>query len=468
MNKIILALSLSILVICSGVGIVNAQDSACNCYCGNEGVGSELIGLADSESDCSTVCESQGDTHVSCSAETETTPLANPLCWNKEECEETNGVWADEQPAECEAGYHYCYPEPEDISLGVSIGGVETVQDLGTYINLIYTYGLSIAGILVVVMIMIAGAMYIIGSRGGNTEEVTKAKERISNALIGLVLLLSSYLILSIINPDTVEFKTLQFEKIKPSLFIIGSCNAYEDAGYTVDPVSSGNESCGDTGIVSKNPSGQSMELECTYDFCEDGNRCANVGGEQKCLSCGTVTSEVVDGFTASGANCSQLTPPASDQPSGAEYVCHHIKDVDFNNAVSEAFGNLELVGTIPINIGIEAISAAVESANSKVNGACGLVELNCSNTEIKSCSDYDNVTVSGGDPSQKMAELDSIEDLIGDYCTNDPCGVGPCTLSAGIGDIFLEIGTGWVNCSDAEVIPPDERPIGSDFNLVE
>lgn len=89
---------------------------------------------------------------------------------------------------------------------------------LPEYIAGIYNFGLMVAGFLAMVMIMIGGFMYI--AAGGNQTIIGKAKERIFNALIGLVILLLSYTILNTINPELVsqtESKRTLGEKVPPA-----------------------------------------------------------------------------------------------------------------------------------------------------------------------------------------------------------------------------------------------------------
>ncbi|MDO8582296.1 MAG: pilin [bacterium] len=87
---------------------------------------------------------------------------------------------------------------------------------LPQYIAGVYNFGLMVAGFLAMVMIMIGGFMYI--AAGGNQTIIGKAKERIFNAIIGLVILLLSYTILYTINPDLVnqeKSKATLGEKLK-------------------------------------------------------------------------------------------------------------------------------------------------------------------------------------------------------------------------------------------------------------
>lgn len=82
-------------------------------------------------------------------------------------------------------------------------GGNVTSLFIQEYIAAFVNYAVGIAGIFAIVMIMIGGAQYMIGSTAGSVEQ---AKKRISDALVGLVLVLGSYTILYVVNPETTTF----------------------------------------------------------------------------------------------------------------------------------------------------------------------------------------------------------------------------------------------------------------------
>lgn len=99
--------------------------------------------------------------------------------------------------------------------LEVPIGNFNLVTGgIGQYLSTIYNFGVSIAGILAVVMIMYGGFRWLTAM--GSSGTITKAKETIVAAIVGLVLLLCSYLLLYTINPNFV--KTPGFSIIKISL----------------------------------------------------------------------------------------------------------------------------------------------------------------------------------------------------------------------------------------------------------
>lgn len=83
---------------------------------------------------------------------------------------------------------------------------------LGEYIKAIYRVGIAIAGIVSVIMIIVAGFLW--AASGGNTEVITQQKQRIEKAVIGLIIAVGSYTILFSINPRLTEFGSLKVEYI--------------------------------------------------------------------------------------------------------------------------------------------------------------------------------------------------------------------------------------------------------------
>lgn len=71
-------------------------------------------------------------------------------------------------------------------------------NDLSQYLNALFQFSLSIGAILAVIMIVYGGYLYM-GSDMWATKQ--KAKQKITDAVIGLLLLLGIYLILYQINP---------------------------------------------------------------------------------------------------------------------------------------------------------------------------------------------------------------------------------------------------------------------------
>jgi len=80
--------------------------------------------------------------------------------------------------------------------------------DFYTYVSYIYKFGIGAIGICALLMITIGGYMYM--ASAGNNASMEKAKGVIYDAVVGLLLAMSSYLILYIINPDLVKIKRLE------------------------------------------------------------------------------------------------------------------------------------------------------------------------------------------------------------------------------------------------------------------
>ncbi len=78
-------------------------------------------------------------------------------------------------------------------------------QELPEYINYLFIFGLGLVAFLALGQMMLGGLTYILAA--GNVAKVEAAKDTIQQALIGLGLLLVSYLLLNAINPDLVNLR---------------------------------------------------------------------------------------------------------------------------------------------------------------------------------------------------------------------------------------------------------------------
>ena len=76
---------------------------------------------------------------------------------------------------------------------------------IGQYVAGIYNYALAIVGIIAAIILMAGGLIWLISA--GDASKITKAKELIIGSISGLVILLASYTILTIVNPDLVNLK---------------------------------------------------------------------------------------------------------------------------------------------------------------------------------------------------------------------------------------------------------------------
>jgi hypothetical protein len=87
--------------------------------------------------------------------------------------------------------------------LEVQIPGLPQNPTLIDYRNVIFTFLIGIGGILAVFSLVLGGIGYI--TSAGNPESRSNAKKRVTSAIFGLVLLVSSYIIIQRINPKLIS-----------------------------------------------------------------------------------------------------------------------------------------------------------------------------------------------------------------------------------------------------------------------
>ncbi len=98
--------------------------------------------------------------------------------------------------------------------------GYVCVYTIGSYINAIYAWGAGAGITFAIVLIMIGGLQYIIASATGDT---SKAIERMRNATIGLVLVLSVTAVLKFANPAITSFSPVRVEILDPVSYVVQS-----------------------------------------------------------------------------------------------------------------------------------------------------------------------------------------------------------------------------------------------------
>ena len=81
------------------------------------------------------------------------------------------------------------------------------------YVQAIYRFALFGVGIAALLMLSIGGFMYM--SSAGNQALAGSAKQVITNALFGLLMVLLAWLLLSVINPDLTSVNLKSLEKLR-------------------------------------------------------------------------------------------------------------------------------------------------------------------------------------------------------------------------------------------------------------
>ncbi len=101
-----------------------------------------------------------------------------------------------------------------------SDGGVIEVPFLAEYIAAVYAYLLGISVLVAAIMMIFGGFKYVLGSTFAT---ISSGKKTVTDALIGLVLLFSSYTLLSALNPATVAPQTLNITTTTEKAYTIAA-----------------------------------------------------------------------------------------------------------------------------------------------------------------------------------------------------------------------------------------------------
>lgn len=105
-------------------------------------------------------------------------------------------------------------PTIKFTDLGPAEGGkTYDLPWIAEYIAGIYRYSVGFGGIIATVMVIIGGFQYL--TAGGDSGRVKAGKQRIADAVIGLLLLVGSYVVLYTVNPDLVSLQSLRLLSIK-------------------------------------------------------------------------------------------------------------------------------------------------------------------------------------------------------------------------------------------------------------
>ncbi|MBU1028770.1 hypothetical protein KKE28_01040 [Patescibacteria group bacterium] len=88
---------------------------------------------------------------------------------------------------------------------------------LADYIVGVYRYAIFFGSILSLIMIILSGLQWL--TAGGDAGRVGAAQKRITNAVVGLLLLLGSFLVLSTINPNLTMLNPLHIKMVNPQRF---------------------------------------------------------------------------------------------------------------------------------------------------------------------------------------------------------------------------------------------------------
>ena len=160
--------------------------------------------------------------------------------------------------------------------------------DLKVYIESIYNVALILVTLAAVLMLSIGGFWYL--TSAGNTSRMGTAKEIIVDSLIGLVIALTAWLILNVINPDLVKTTLTSLPMVPITAQSgapggIGNPPTADAAGYAAQILANGNISVnasGDcksqTGVVSPKKNLEDTKAGVQAAACYAGKSCPSQG----------------------------------------------------------------------------------------------------------------------------------------------------------------------------------------------
>lgn len=103
-----------------------------------------------------------------------------------------------------------------------------TLAPIAIYINSLYQYMAGAIGIIAAIMIMVGGIIWL--TSAGSSTKVEEAKEMIVSSLIGMALVLCSWIILYTVNPDLVNLKAPAVPSIAGKTFCCDPATGPQDA----------------------------------------------------------------------------------------------------------------------------------------------------------------------------------------------------------------------------------------------
>ncbi len=283
------------------------------------------------------------------------------------------------------------------VPLEVTIGSYASAADIPSYVAALYRYGLGIGVTLAMVMVVVGGFQYM--TARGNPSAIGAARGRITNAILGLLLLLGSFTLLQTINPELVTMRNIIVPPIQRVETIDNKCEDLPRPPFSVSPTSG---RCGEEGTVSRSDGVGVANNTCTWGTCSGAEPgvCVVRGSEGPgCVVCGQVIDDQLEhwGLTQSDEGCARFAPPNTTD--------HH------------KFCIFSEDNTLDLN-----------------HDVCALVDVNC--TAITDCSGYNSLQATSQGTSIDLTNMthDVGVGIFGRDPTDFPriCNSNPCDVSGG------------------------------------
>lgn len=132
----------------------------------------------------------------------------NQVCWRQADCRREGGSWEQTISAaracgSAAEGWGYCFVPARRAAIVVPFFGMQDVSNTWRYARVIYLLVLSIGGLVGLLALLHAGFLWIIAH--GHRGDMTRAKEYMLRASLGLLVLFGSYTLLSLLSPEAMR-----------------------------------------------------------------------------------------------------------------------------------------------------------------------------------------------------------------------------------------------------------------------
>lgn len=417
-----------------------ASSTSCECFCGKEGVGAvdEKSSTPDA---CVAKCTEKSYQYVGCFTDQADYPLESDKCWTQTECSQWSdnrgganitADWGATQPYDCgvtkTAGdpMHYCYAKDTPYNLNVTIGSTTEVGNLPTYINALYAWLLPAASLVAVVMMMIGGLQYVMAR--GKSKYIDAAKTRITNAITGLVLLLSAFVLLNLVDPRFTRFQSLQVPLIKQVVLLdpTSSCERLADYGYTIGPATTSpadsSAACGGKGEIKDDSGLKDNALGswkvgdiCDYFTCKTSGTTCIANSEIGANYCAACASNP----TPTESTCSMFERSNAMVPGEDQYTYCRYDPEGSHPTTSNPIAPGECYGVQ--NQGTGLSEQYLNCAKARADAAYNFVETD--GPDHPGCSYYETLEITNLIHNEDI-NTEYYASLLEELCTDDPCGL--------------------------------------------
>ncbi len=198
---------------------------------------------------------------------------ASKNCMTKQQCDlykAQNNVPTKfrEGAGGCTSPQGLCIANLGEIKLNVPFPKKNSVSSIEEYIRLLFQFLVGASGVVAISMMVLGGYTYM--TAAGNQARVSRAKEYITDALIGMVLVFGSYLFLKQINENLVNSAPLAVEVVNPQ--------ELSKSKFCKDPVLDKDDKPKPCGEITTE---QSNGASCRSGYCEGDAVClpVTIGG---------------------------------------------------------------------------------------------------------------------------------------------------------------------------------------------